>query len=107
MRPQRLTSSLLTLQITAEIRIHQPVTTHQHHSHPKHYLIASRNDHINVASCHTTHFNIDNGQIVARLDQSVITEKEITRVTANNSGQPCFSTTISEVKQQQQFATVE
>lgn len=56
------------------------------------------NRHIDVTSHHAARTYIDNGQIVARLDQSVITEEKVTRITTNNSEQPNFPTTISKIE---------
>jgi hypothetical protein len=71
-------------------------------------LDITQNIHINVASCHATHIYIDNGQIVARLDQPLtITEKEVARLPANNSKQSNLPTAVSKIEQQQQFATFE
>lgn len=67
-----------------------------------------QNKQINVSSSyHATYINIDNGQIVARMDQPLdITEKEITKLATNNGRQSGFTTAISEIKQQQQFTAV-
>jgi len=82
--------------------LHQPATTASASlfTVSQHCLDITQNIHINVASHHATHTYIDNGQIVARMDQSVITEKEVTRITANNSEQPDLPTNISKIEQQ-------
>ena len=40
------------------------------------------------------------------MDQSIITEEEVARITSNNSNEPDLCTTISKIEQQQQFAKI-
>lgn len=104
MRLQRLTSSRLTHQISAHsvfLSLLPRLASASHFTISQRFLDITQNIHFNVASHHATHTYIDNGQIVARMDKSVIPEEEVTGITSNNSEQPDFPTTVSEIEQQQ------
>jgi hypothetical protein len=65
-------------------------------------LITSQDRNINVAFDHATHTNIDNGQIVTRMDQPLIfMEKQVTRIATNNIKHSDLPTGISQIEQQQ------
>jgi hypothetical protein len=79
-RLQRLTSSRLTHQISAHsvfLSLLPRLASASHFTISQRFLDITQNIHFNVASHHATHTYIDNGQIVARMDKSVIPEEEV------------------------------